>query len=156
MQRRIERLPDGIDYLEPGIAERFEQLLLHHVYALYDRPGVGRRGVDVREPRHVIERFDQLSNEIGLRAGASILTLFRRALSIIVVLGRKPQVSVALTRQIRFLSAGVSRGGFGRTGCGARVGGGIGRSVERWIAALAVSLARRSSRRIFVGRGHRI
>ena len=156
MQRWIERLPDGIDYLEPGVAERFEQLLFHHVYALYNRPGVGRRGVDVREPRHVIERFDQLSNEIGLRAGTSILTLFRGALSIIVVLGRKSKVFVALIRQIRFPPARAGRGGFGRTGRCARVGRRIGRFAERWIAALAVTLARGSSRRLVVGRAHRL
>jgi hypothetical protein len=97
MQCGIEGLADRIDYLETRVAKCLQQLFLNHVDALHDRRGVGRSGIDVGETRHVIERLDQLSNEISLGAGAGVLALLCRALSIIVVFGRQSQIPVALS-----------------------------------------------------------
>src|SRR6185503_10920146 len=125
---RIEGFADWVDDLESRIAERLEQLFLHHVDTLNDRRGVSSGGIDVRESRDVVESIDELADEVRLGARAGIAPLTRRALAVVVVFGGEAQVP--LTLRVALLLRGRIPAALALAGCRSGVLS-IGRG-ERW------------------------
>jgi len=154
VKRGIESLANGINDLESRVAERFQQFLLNHVDTLHDRAGIGRRRVHVRESRNVVERLNEMSNQIGLRSCSRVLALLLRALAIVVVLGSKSQILVALGRFIRSRPDGIGRSRFGRARRRSRFIRDTGGCAELRIAALAIALTLGATGRVIVRRAH--
>jgi hypothetical protein len=74
---------------------------------------VGRRRVDVREAREVVERVDQVLHQLGLRARARLLRSFAVRPAVVVVLGGEAQVLVPLLLELS-LQVVVGPGRVGR------------------------------------------
>ena len=110
---------ERIDHLEPVAGERLHHLPLDHVRALHDGRRIDGRRIDVREPREIVERVDEPAHHLALGAPAGLLTLPRRALAKVVVLGGEPEILVPLLvdsplpivagRELGDVAAGVGR-----------------------------------------------
>jgi len=72
---------------------------------------IDRRRIDVREAREVVERIDELLDEIGLRTLACLLALLHSALAEVVVFGGKAEILVALLCELQIAATiGLLRG----------------------------------------------
>ena len=96
----IERHTDLIDTRDAQRVERLPQLALDHVHTLVDRLRVRLRGIDVREPRQVVERVHKTPEEVGLSPAPQIRALFGGALAEIVVFGGQTEMFVFHIRQL--------------------------------------------------------
>src|SRR2546422_7338220 len=139
---RIERHARLIDPRDTGALELLPHFALDEIDAVVQRLGIDLRGIDVREPRQIIERVGETRDELRLRAHPGLRALLRGALAKVVVLGGQAQVAVF--PYIQLWHRPLRRSRRSRRSRRNRSPGDLGRR-RRWHRFARVGIGRRSA-----------